>query len=240
MLFNRVIQFLRPKPRVLPLSVDDVLASNAARSVVERFVDFYYSGGTAGNLRWNGVDIIKNPCDLWMMLELFQRIRPRVLVETGTHFGGSALFYADLLRTLGIDCLVVTIDINPKWSIDPVTRGIESLVGYSTDASIVDSVRRVVEKTAGEKPVMVALDSDHSENNVAKELDIYADFVTPGSYLVVEDTIVNGHPCFPSHGPGPWEAVDKFLEKRKDFVVDVECQRFLLTFNPRGWLRRAG
>ncbi len=240
-LFNRVVQFLRPKPIGIPLSINEVLASSSALPIVDRFNAFYYSGGTAGNLHWKGIEILKNPCDLWMMVELFQRLEPRVLIETGTHLGGSACFYADILRTLGIDCAVVTIDPNPKWSIAPEAHGIQSLVGYSTDESIVEKVRRIVkEKAIAGGAVMVTLDADHSESSVTKELEIYSGFVTPGSYLIVEDTNVNGHPSFAKHGPGPWEAVDKFLQRRKDFAVDLECQRFLLTYNPRGWLRRVG
>jgi cephalosporin hydroxylase len=34
------------------------------------------------------------------------------------------------------------------------------------------------------------------------------------------------------------EAVDRFLAGRDDFVVDADRERFLLTLNPRGYLRR--
>ncbi len=240
LLLNRVVQFVRPRPRAIPLTVDQVLASTASLSIVERFNDLFYTGGAARNLSWRGVEIIKNPCDLWMMVELFQKLRPRVLIETGTHLGGSALFYADILRVLEIDCKVVTIDYNPKWTVDPVSRGVSSLVGYSTDDAILQKVRAIVAERC-KAPVdhcMVTLDAGHSEEVVSKELDTYGDLVTVGSYIIAEDSNVNGHPSFKEHGPGPWEAVDKFLKKTGRFVVDRDCERFLLTFNPRGWLRR--
>lgn len=85
---------------------------------------------------------------------------------------------------------------------------------------------------------MVILDSDHSEPHVSKELEAYADLVTPGSFLIVEDSNVNGHPIAPEFGPGPMEALDQFLVKRPDFVIDDRWDKFLLTFNPRGYLRR--
>ena len=71
-------------------------------------------------------------------------------------------------------------------------------------------------------------------------MNIYIEFVTHGSYIIVEDTNVNGHPSFASHGPGPWEAVDEFLngESSHYFEVDRSKERFLLTFNPRGYLRK--
>ncbi len=85
---------------------------------------------------------------------------------------------------------------------------------------------------------MVVLDSDHSAAHVGKELEIYAPLVTPGCYMVVEDTNVNGHPISPDFGPGPWEAVEAFLSRRTDFVADGSREKFILTFNPRGFLRR--
>ena len=238
LLVNRIVRFVRPKPQRIPLTVDQIMASSAGLSTVEKFNDLYYSGGAARNLNWRGVEIIKNPCDLWMMMELFQKLRPRILIETGTHLGGSALFYADMLKTLGIDCTVVTIDYNPKWTVDPTQFGVRSLVGYSTDDKIVAQVRELVASKAANGHVMVTLDAGHSEDVVSEELRVYGPLVTKGSYLIAEDTNVNGHPSFAQHGPGPWEAVDKFLKTSQDFVVDLDCQRFLLTFNPRGWLRR--
>jgi cephalosporin hydroxylase len=67
----------------------------------------------------------------------------------------------------------------------------------------------------------------------------YADAVTPGSYVIVEDTNVNDHPVYASHGPGPWEAVEWFLAQRSDFAVDKSMHRHHLTFNPRGYLKRS-
>ena len=82
------------------------------------------------------------------------------------------------------------------------------------------------------------LDSDHSQAHVFQELTIYSPLVTKGSYLIVEDTNVNGHPVCPEHGPGPMEAIEEFLKKNKDFVIDGEKEKFLMSFNPRGYLRR--
>ena len=85
---------------------------------------------------------------------------------------------------------------------------------------------------------MVILDSDHSRDHVLRELELYAPFVTRGCYLVVEDTNVNGHPVVPGFGPGPMEAVTAFLRTAADFTVDHAREKFMLTFNPSGYLRR--
>ena len=85
---------------------------------------------------------------------------------------------------------------------------------------------------------MVVLDSDHSKDNVLEELRLYSPLVTIGDYLVVEDTNINGHPVFISHGAGPFEAVQHFLSSTSSFESDRTCERFLMTFNPGGWLKR--
>ena len=85
---------------------------------------------------------------------------------------------------------------------------------------------------------MVVLDSDHSQAHVARELELYSPLVTPGCYLVVEDTDVNGHPVNFSHGPGPMEALNEFLPAHPEFVADSSREKFMVTFFPRGWLKR--
>ncbi len=82
------------------------------------------------------------------------------------------------------------------------------------------------------------LDSDHRREHVLRELELYSRFVTPGCYLVVEDTNINGHPVAPTFGPGPMEAVRDFLASTDDFEVDHSREKLLLTFNPSGYLRR--
>jgi cephalosporin hydroxylase len=182
-----------------------------------------------------GVPLLKCPLDLWIYQELIFRTKPEVIVESGVYFGGSTLYLASILDMLkqgeiiGID---VTLSyLNPRVKAHPRISLYES---SSTAPTMVEFVR---ERVAGRR-TMVVLDSDHSLNNVRRELELYADFVTPGCYLVVEDTVLNGHPLCPNQGPGPFEAVQEFLVKRKDFEIDRDQHKFLMTWNPNGYLRR--
>ena len=70
------------------------------------------------------------------------------------------------------------------------------------------------------------------------ELRLYSKFIKRGNYLIVEDTLLNGHPVLNSFGPGPMEAVNEFLLENKDFIVDKNCEKFLMSLNPRGYLMR--
>jgi cephalosporin hydroxylase len=214
-----------------PLSADE-------RDIVDRFHALYYQRyldrQDTIELSWFGYKLLKCPLDLWIYQELIVRTRPDVIVETGTYYGGSALFLAMLLDQIGAGS-VLTIDVTPQPG-RPAHPRIEYLLGSSTDRAIADRVRAAV---AGRR-AMVILDSDHSAAHVHAEMTTFAPLVQMGDYMVVEDTNVNGHPAWPSHGPGPMEAIERFLNERHDFVVDPRCERFLMTLNPRGYLRRVG
>lgn len=215
----------KKRPRKTPL----------VRALERAFHRLYYGDvGTWRTNTWLGVHTWKAPTDLWLYQELVVRIRPGLIIETGTAYGGSALFLATMCDAIDHG-RVVSIDIAPKTEDLPKHERISYLRGSSTDPAIVSEALAMV--PPGE-PVLVILDSDHREAHVRAEMTAYADAVTPGSYLIVEDTHVNGHPVAPGYGPGPWEAVDWFLEQRDDFSVDRSMHRQHLTFNPRGYLSR--
>jgi cephalosporin hydroxylase len=206
------------------------------KEVVSRFHDLFYRqwrrGGDNINLSWFGYEVRKCPLDLWGYQELLVRTRPDLVIETGTLFGGSALFMATVMDVIG-QGRVITIDLEAKPG-RPVHPRISYWTGSSVDAAIVAEAKAA----AGGKRAMVVLDSNHTAGHVAQEIASYSPLVHVGDYLVVEDTNVNGHPTYPDFGPGPMEAVEKFLATTTDFVVDERCERFLMTLNPRGYLRR--
>jgi cephalosporin hydroxylase len=221
-------------PRALrPLTADEIATTNAFH---ELYYDIWEMGRDTGrgtiSLSWLGYRTLKSPVDLWTYQEILVETRPDLVIETGTRFGGSACYLAAIMELIGHG-RVVSIDINAEKD-RPTHPRIEYLLGSSIDETLVARVRSM----AAGKRVMVILDADHSEPHVSAEIAAYHDLVAIGCYLVVEDGNVNGHPVLPDWGPGPMEAVDRFLEGRDDFVVDADRERFLLTLNPRGYLRR--
>jgi cephalosporin hydroxylase len=212
------------------------VASEEERKTIAEFHRLYYDeaerGGTWKNTHWRGVPAHKCPLDLWVYQEIIQELRPDVIVETGTYQGGSALYFADLCDLVGHG-EVISIDIDPQPGLPEHDR-ITYLLGSSTAEEILEKVRADV----GERTAMVVLDSDHSAEHIGNELRAYSPLVTVGSYLIVEDTNVNGNPILPGWGPGPREAVEEFLRGNDDFVVDESREKFFMTFNPGGYLKR--
>lgn len=211
--------------------------SSEDEEIVRRFHDLYYRSWSADgadtiNLSWFGYHLLKCPLDLWLYQELMVRMRPDVVVETGTFCGGSALYMAMIFDLIG-QGRVITIDIEPNLNRPPHPR-ITYITGSSVDPAIISTVKDIV----GSQRALVVLDSDHRAPHVRAELAVYSAFVHLGDYLIVEDTNVNGHPAFPEFGPGPMEAVEEFLACNDEFVVDRRCERFLMTLNPMGYLKR--
>ena len=89
---------------------------------------------------------------------------------------------------------------------------------------------------AANDPILVILDSDHSQAHVEAELAAYAPLVPVGCYLIVEDSNIGQ--IRKDLMPGPLEAIETFLAQADDFAVDREREKFLITFNPSGYLRR--
>jgi len=207
------------------------------QALVREFHRLYFDASayhmTWRNTKWMGHDILKCPLDLWLYQEILHAVRPAVVIETGTAFGGSAHFLASMMDLIGHG-RVITIDIDERPGRSAHPR-ITYLTGSSVAPEMVADVRRLVGEAS---PVMVLLDSDHRRDHVAAELAAYAPFVTSGSYLVVEDTNLNGHPVMPEFGPGPMEAMQDFLARHPDFAHDTGMDKFFLTFNPKGYLKR--
>ena len=205
------------------------------QAIVDQFHRLYYhvSDRTWLDTAYRGISTYKCPLDMWVYAELVHRLRPGLVVETGTWRGGSALFIAHQLDLNGHG-EVVSVDVKAQPS-RPDHPRISYLAGSSTDPAVLEQVRA---RLPVDEPVLVLLDSDHSQQHVLAELHAYGPMVPLGSYLIVEDTNVNGHPAAPDHGPGPFEAVQEFLATDPGFEPDPRCERYFLTQNPSGYLRR--
>lgn len=204
------------------------------QQLISDFNRFYYESKVWMDTTWLGVNAQKSPMDLWAYQEILFSKNPDLVIETGTYNGGSTLFLASVCDLIG-NGRVVSIDIHRHDPLPGHPRITYMSGRSSTDESVLEEVRGLAAENAR---VMVILDSDHSRDHVIAELELYSPLVTSGQYLVVEDTNVNGHPVLAEFGPGPMEAVDAWLPTVRGWKPDVRQERFMVSFNPSGYLLR--
>lgn len=217
------------------------------------------------NFEWLGRPIIQLPNDIVAFQEAVWETKPDLIIETGIAHGGSLILSASLLAMLDYSDAAAagtTLDpANPKRKVlgididirahnrdaivaHPMNGRIEMLQGSSVTEEMRDAVHKRAE---GHQRVLVVLDSMHTHDHVMRELEIYAPLVTPGSYCMVFDTVVEDMDdgMFPdrpwSRGDNPKTAVWEFLKSNPQFEIDQSINRKLLvSAAPDGWLKRVG
>lgn len=187
----------------------------------------------ADHTTYFGIQTLKNPLDFWVYQELIWKVKPDIVVEIGNAFGGSALALAHLLDHLGKGRLIAVDIQHDTFSAAVRTHPrIECITADACDA--IDAVRARIRP---EDTVLVIEDSLHTYDNTLNVLRTYAPLVTPGSYLIVEDSHCR-HGLDYGPVPGPYEAIADFLAENTGFVTERECESFFITFNPTGYLKR--
>lgn len=214
---------------------------------------------------WLGLPIIQYPQDIVAMQELIWSVRPDLIIETGIARGGSLVFSASMLALLDMaDAIETGATLDPRKSsrkvigvdidirahnrtsieMHPMASRIQMIQGSSIDAQVVEQVRAAA---AGHARILVCLDSNHTHDHVLAELEAYAPLVTPGSYCVVFDTVVEDLPAsmFPDRpwGPGnnPKTAAWQYLKSHPEFEIDRQIpEKLQITVAPDGYLKRVG
>lgn len=184
---------------------------------------------------WMGTQILKNPFDMWIYQEMIYKIQPDVLVEIGSYKGGSTLCFAHLMDIIGHG-QVVSVDID-RTEYHVSHPRIVTVTGDSAAPEVVAKVRELCKG----KTVLVIQDGSHDMLPVLDDLRNYAPLVTKGSYFVVEDTVYDLF--FPAneidgYEGGAYNAVVRFLKEDPTFEPDPECERYLFTNHPRGFLKK--
>lgn len=174
---------------------------------------------------WKGVPVLKMPSDMLIYSEVIYKTKPEIIVEIGTKYGGSALFFQDMLDLNG-GGKVITIDI--KDQVENKDPRIQYINGSSIDRDVVRQVKELTKY----KRTMLVIDGNHHRGQVIRELRRYRGIVTIGCYVVIED-------CYIDRGKyGPWYAKEKFLKENPNFKqIDLE-KKFIIGVCREGWIKR--
>jgi len=182
-----------------------------------------------------GVTAWQSPTDYWVYQEIIFETRPDVIIEIGNASGGSALALAHLCDLFGKGRLIA-VDISHRKIPEHVRRH-PRITWIEGDAS--RCFGRVAPLISKDDRVLVIEDSSHTYENTLNILRAYSDLLKEGDYFIVEDGICH-HGLSLGPTPGPYEAVETFLKENLDFELDRGRESFLITWNPKGYLRRRG
>ncbi|WP_242638544.1 rhamnosyl O-methyltransferase [Mycolicibacterium sp. S2-37] len=209
-------------------------------SEADEYHKWYFNTHVWMKTTWMGIDTWKSVADMWNYQEILFDLKPSLVIEFGTNQGGSALYFANVMRQIGAPFKVLSVDINhmplsPQARRDPDVLFVES---RSTVPAIAEQIDLLKREYPGK--IFAILDSDHSKDHVLAEMMLLRPLLSSGDYLIVEDSMLNGHPNLPGWGPGPYEAIEAYeAEFPDDYTHDVKQeQKFGFTFAPNGFLIR--
>ncbi len=185
-----------------------------------------------GESTYFGVKAIKNPGDAWVYQEIVTAMEPDVIVEIGVKHGGGALMLAhlcDLLgkgRVIGVD---ITLDL-----VHEKTKAHPRITLVQNDA--VAAFEQVKSMIGPDDRVLVIEDSAHTYQTTFDVLNTYSPLIRIGDYFIVEDSI-NYDGVFANQDFGVARAIQDFVAQG-DFVSDRSKEPYVITWNPKGFLRK--
>ena len=200
---------------------------------MEALTEYYehVHDGKGNRPKWRETEVDKFPQDLTLYAQVIFKRKPDFIIETGTAYGGSALFFGDMLLLSG-GCRVFSVDVKARNA--PSHPFVTYLEGSSVDDEILKHLRNETKDSS----VMAVFDSDHSKKHVLNELNAYADIVSSGQYMVVEDCYTRGPVKGRPEYYHPYLAVEEFLKTNDGFRrYDLEKQ-FIFAVTKNGWLRK--
>jgi cephalosporin hydroxylase len=221
--FTLVSRILDARGRELARSEIEFSVRNEG-AIHDDYMRWHYASKTHERMKWLGVPIQKWPCDLWMYQQILFELKPTIVVEFGTLFGGSSAYFSDLLFLIhASDRLKLgherpwktsqtesTSDTSATEHLDNQFRVLS--VDISKMVMVPDSFRRetfhlLADSTSESTAIAIRehqvafpgatfaiLDSNHSKPHVLQEMILLAPLLREGDYLVVEDSNIGGHP----------------------------------------------
>lgn len=176
---------------------------------------------------WLGRPIIQLPEDMIRLQEVIYAVRPDVIVETGVAHGGSLVFYAGLCKAMDKGRVIgVDVEIRPHNREAITSHPLSSFITLVEGNSITpETVNQVKSQLGPGDTVIVLLDSCHNKQHVLEELRAYSTLVTPGSYIVAMDGIMEELTGAPRSLPdwswnNPRQAALEFAADNPNFAIE--------------------
>src|SRR4030042_374740 len=180
-----------------------------------------------------GVKALQSPIDYWIYQEIIFETKPDVIIEIGNANGGGILSLAHICDLIGKG-RIIGLDLS-HLDVPEHVKQHPRITFIRADAC--QSFEKVKNLISNDERVMVIEDSSHTYENTLNLLRTYSHLVKVGDDFIVEDGICHhGLPLGPA--PGPYEAIETFVNENSDFEIDRNRESFLITWNPKGYLKR--
>ena len=183
--------------------------------------------------KYFGIPTWKNPIDFWIYQELIHELKPDVIVEISINAGGSTLALAHICDLLDRG-RVIAADFSHDQVADEVRQHPRINLVEGDACEVFGKVQKLIKRR---DHVLVIEDSTHTFDNTLAILEKYAPLIKPGGYFIVEDGICH-HGLDGGPSPGPYEAAEAFISQHPNFEIDRSREAFVITWNPKGYLRR--
>eukprot|EP00978_Attheya_sp_CCMP212_P037396 scaffold175787_cov51-Attheya_sp.AAC.1 len=206
-----------------------------------------------------GISFQQDPADAFVIGDLLWRLQPDLVIELGTSGGGSAFYYSHIMQEYNPKARLLTIDpaagklvgipltqwndwqvkkhcpfcqhstTRYEWRND-TDSGNGPIRFYRGFPNSDEALAIAREAASAASTVLVIEDSNHLYDSVSGNIKAYHDLVTPGSYMIVQDTRLRG----------PLKAVKHFLDSDdgRCFDIDKRWEYFIFSQHFDGFLRR--
>jgi cephalosporin hydroxylase len=132
---------------------------------------------------------------------------------------------------------VISLDIN-HGGFKAEHKRLSKVTGDSTAP---ETIKELLAKAGSPKSCLIIHDGSHKKGDIKKDFKSYSSLVSVGSYFIIEDGIMDvmdwkdhrtaGHDC------GMFAGLEIAAEN-ENFEIDASREKYIITNNPQGFLRR--
>mmetsp|Transcript_20488 Transcript_20488/g.35217 ORF Transcript_20488/g.35217 Transcript_20488/m.35217 type:complete len:364 (-) Transcript_20488:592-1683(-) len=210
---------------------------------------YYNDRGLYKRTMWAGAQSLQPPLDAWILQEIVFEVKPDLIIEIGTFTGGSAVFFSHMMEIYNTNARILTFDIRdvyqnylsetrgpcPKCIAANETSLWKRVDFVQGDANTPENRALCRDRASKAKTVLVNIDGQHLYEDIKRDIENFHDFVTPGSYMIVQDTHLTR---LYDHKPYAHKACEEFIATHPDWYMDRDREYLVISAHPMGFLKR--